>query len=179
MLADHRDVLFNSSFRLILDSSVGLSSGIQSAGDSVPETLGSNPAFSRGRQTTCLLSSRKSLACACASASKLTTTNMYESSTVYSPGGSTILPEPSGESEMWCFGTVWFAIYKPRGVNIEFAGCYLNTICPSVGLQYNWLLSVGLSQKYCDKTVWYPTCVTGNCLNTGFFSICLGVVCVC
>ena len=35
---------------LILDSSVGLSAGIQSAGDSVSETLGSNPVFSRGRQ---------------------------------------------------------------------------------------------------------------------------------
>ena len=38
-------------FSLILDSSVGLSEGIQSAGDLVSETLmGSNPAFSRGRQ---------------------------------------------------------------------------------------------------------------------------------
>ena len=36
---------------LILDCSVGLSAGIQSAGDLVSETLmGSNPAFSRGRQ---------------------------------------------------------------------------------------------------------------------------------
>ena len=38
-------------FSLILDSSVGLSEGIQSAGDLVSENLmGSNPAFSRGRQ---------------------------------------------------------------------------------------------------------------------------------
>ena len=38
-------------FSLILDSSVGLSAGIHSAGDLVSETLmGSNPAFSRGRQ---------------------------------------------------------------------------------------------------------------------------------
>ena len=37
-------------FSLILDSSVGLSTGIQSAGDLVSETLGSNPVFSRGRQ---------------------------------------------------------------------------------------------------------------------------------
>ena len=38
-------------FSLILDSSVGLSAGIQSAGDLVSETLmGSNPAFSKGRQ---------------------------------------------------------------------------------------------------------------------------------
>ena len=51
MLADHRDGLSSSSFCLILDSSVSLSAGIQSAGDLVSETLmGSNPAFSRGRQ---------------------------------------------------------------------------------------------------------------------------------
>ena len=37
-------------FSLIPDSSVGLSAGIQSAGDLVSETPGSNPAFSRGRQ---------------------------------------------------------------------------------------------------------------------------------
>ena len=37
-------------FCLILDSSVGLSAGVQFAGDSVPETLGSNPVFSRERQ---------------------------------------------------------------------------------------------------------------------------------
>ena len=37
-------------FSLILDSSVGLSAGIQSAADLVSETMGSNPAFSRGRQ---------------------------------------------------------------------------------------------------------------------------------
>ena len=38
-------------FSLILDSSVGLPAGIQSAGDLVSETLmDSNPAFSRGRQ---------------------------------------------------------------------------------------------------------------------------------
>ena len=38
-------------FSLILDSSVGLSVGIQSAGNLVSETLmGSNPALSRGRQ---------------------------------------------------------------------------------------------------------------------------------
>ena len=40
-------------FSLILDSSVGLSAGIQSAGDLVSETLGSNPAFSKGRQLVC------------------------------------------------------------------------------------------------------------------------------
>ena len=51
MLADHRDGLSSSSFCLILDSSVGLSVGIQSAGDLVSETLmGSNPAFCSGRQ---------------------------------------------------------------------------------------------------------------------------------
>ena len=37
-------------FSLILDSSVGLSASIQSAGDLVSGTSGSNPAFSRGTQ---------------------------------------------------------------------------------------------------------------------------------
>ena len=59
-------------FSLILSSSVGLSAGIQSAGDPVPETLGSNPAFSKVIQ---LVSFRKSPACA--RAWKLMTTNMY------------------------------------------------------------------------------------------------------
>ena len=39
MLADHRHELSSSSFCLILDSSVGLSAGIQSAEDWVSETL--------------------------------------------------------------------------------------------------------------------------------------------
>ena len=43
-------------FSLILESSVDFSEGIQSAGDSVPETLGR-------RKRTCFLSIRKSLAC--------------------------------------------------------------------------------------------------------------------
>ena len=36
-------------FSLTIDSSVGLLAGIQSTGDLVSETLGLNPAFSRGR----------------------------------------------------------------------------------------------------------------------------------
>ena len=39
MLVYHRDGLSSSSFSLILDNSVSLSAGTQSAGDSVPETL--------------------------------------------------------------------------------------------------------------------------------------------
>ena len=50
MLADHRDGLSSSSFSLILDSSVGLSASIQSAGELVSGAPGSNPAFSRGTQ---------------------------------------------------------------------------------------------------------------------------------
>ena len=76
MLADHTNGLSCSSFfSWILDSSVGLSAGILSAGDSVPETLW----VRMQRKTTCLLSIRKSLACA--RASKLTTTNMILCST--------------------------------------------------------------------------------------------------
>ena len=51
-------------FTLILDSSVGLPAAIQSAGDSVPETTSSIPAFSRGRQ---LVSFRFEITCLCQS----------------------------------------------------------------------------------------------------------------
>ena len=61
---------------LILDSSVSLSVGIQSAGDSVPETLRVQILYS-AEETTCLLLIPKSLAYAWAS--KLTTTNMQSS----------------------------------------------------------------------------------------------------
>ena len=65
------DGLLRSRFCLIRDISVGLlSAGIQSAEDSVLDTLGSNPAFNRIKKLG-LLSIRKSLADA--SASKLTT----------------------------------------------------------------------------------------------------------
>ena len=50
MLVDHRDGLPSSFFSLTLASSVGLSVGIQSAGDLVSDTIGSNPASRRGRQ---------------------------------------------------------------------------------------------------------------------------------
>ena len=50
MLADHRDRLSSSSFSLILDSLVGLSASILSAGELVSGAPGSNPAFSRGTQ---------------------------------------------------------------------------------------------------------------------------------
>ena len=61
-------------FSLILDRSVGLSAGIQSAEDWVSDTLWFESCIQQ-RKTTCLLSIKKSLACA--RASKLTTTNMY------------------------------------------------------------------------------------------------------
>ena len=67
-------------FSLILDSSVGLSAGIQSAEDWVSETPGFE-SYSQQRMTTCFLSIRKSLACA--RASKLTTTNMYIYTYIY------------------------------------------------------------------------------------------------
>ena len=51
MLTDHTDELLSLTFySLILDNSVGLSVGIKSARESAPETLGSNPTFSRRRQ---------------------------------------------------------------------------------------------------------------------------------
>ena len=62
----------HSSFCLILNSSVGLWVGIQSAGHLVSQT-----SCIQQRKTACLLSIRKSLACA--RASKLTITNIYAS----------------------------------------------------------------------------------------------------
>ena len=62
-------------FNLILDSSVGLPAGIQSAGHSVPFQRPWFESCIQERKTTCLLSIRKSLACA--KASKLRTTKMY------------------------------------------------------------------------------------------------------
>ena len=53
---------------------VGVSASIRSAGNSVPKTLDSNPAFSRGRQLVSFRFENRFLACA--RASKLTT-NMY------------------------------------------------------------------------------------------------------
>ena len=70
-------------FSLILDSSVGLSAGIQSAKDWVSETPGFE-SCSQQRKTTCLLSIRKSLACA--RASKLTTTTMHVCMYVWTTG---------------------------------------------------------------------------------------------
>ena len=64
----------SSFYSLILDSSVALSAGIQSARYLVPETLWVQSCIQQ-RKTTCLLSILKSLACA--RASKLTTTNMF------------------------------------------------------------------------------------------------------
>ena len=73
--ADHMEWLSSSSFfSLILDRSVGLSAGIQYAEDWVSDTLWFESCIQQ-RKTTCLLSIKKSLACA--RASKLTTTNMY------------------------------------------------------------------------------------------------------
>ena len=46
----HNGLSSSSFYSLILDSSVGLSASIQSAGDFVSGTPGSNPAFSRGTQ---------------------------------------------------------------------------------------------------------------------------------
>ena len=68
-------------FSLIFDSSVCFSVGIQSARDSVPETLGSNSAFSSGRQLVSF-SSRKLFVRS--RVSKLTT-KMYVCNTCFDP----------------------------------------------------------------------------------------------
>ena len=70
MLPQRGDGVSNASFWLILDSSAGLWVGILSAGDLVSQTSQLRILHSTGEN--CLLSIRKSLACA--RASKLTTT---------------------------------------------------------------------------------------------------------
>ena len=62
------------SFSLILDISVSLPAGIQSAGNLVSETLGSNPAFTRGRQR---VSFRFNIACLCQSIEINNNTHKY------------------------------------------------------------------------------------------------------
>ena len=84
ILADTRDGLSNSSFfSFILESSVGLSAGIQSADDLVSETLGSNPA------------------------SKLTTTNIYRYLQIWGTKCDTLIH--SKEYQTACF--VWLYIW--------------------------------------------------------------------
>ena len=85
MLADQRDGLPSSSFSLILDSSVSLSAGIQSAGDLVSQTLGSSSAFSRGRQ---LVSCDSKIACLCHSIEINNYKHVYRQSPVRKPTGS-------------------------------------------------------------------------------------------
>ena len=81
MLADNRDGLSSSSFCTILDSSIGLSVDIQSAGELVSETLGSNPAFSTGRQ---LFDSHfdSNIACLCQSI-KINNTHTHTHTHIY------------------------------------------------------------------------------------------------
>ena len=74
MLADHRDGLSSSSFTMILDSSVGLSAGIQSAEHSIQRTLGSRPAFRSRRK---LVFFRFDIPSLLPVHQKLTPTNMY------------------------------------------------------------------------------------------------------
>ena len=83
---NHRDGMWCSiSFSLILDSSVGWSVGIQSAGDLVSETLGSNPAFSRGRQ---LVSFRFESRLLCPSIDIDNNKHVYRQSQVQKPTGN-------------------------------------------------------------------------------------------
>ena len=65
MLADHRDELSSSSFCLILDSSVSLSAGIQSAKDWVSETLGDRILHSTGEDN--LFPFESKIVCLCQS----------------------------------------------------------------------------------------------------------------
>ena len=85
MFADHRDGLSSSSFCLILDSSVRLSVGIQSAGDLMSETLMcSNPAFGRGRQ---FVPFDSNIACLCQSIKINNNNHVYRQSQLQMPNG--------------------------------------------------------------------------------------------
>ena len=74
-------------FSLILDSSVGLSAGIQSAGEQASENLGSNPAFSRGRHHFLFDSN---IACLCQSIEINNNKHVYRQSQVRKPIGSKV-----------------------------------------------------------------------------------------
>ena len=72
-------------FSLILESAVSLSSGIQSAGDLVSETMGSNPVFSRGRN---LSPFDSNIACLCQSIDINNNKHVYRQSQERKPTAS-------------------------------------------------------------------------------------------
>ena len=86
MLADHRDRLSSSSFSLILDSSVGLSAGIQSAEDWVSETLWVRILHSAEEDNLSPFDSK--IACLCQSIEINNNKYVYRQSQVRMPNGS-------------------------------------------------------------------------------------------
>ena len=82
-------------FSLILDSSVGLSASIQSAGELVSGAPSSNPAFSRGTQ---LVSFDFNIACLCQSIEINNKTNMY---IAWARCESQLTVGPSGLNARW------------------------------------------------------------------------------
>ena len=86
MLADHRDGLSSSGFSLILDSSVGLSAGIQSAEDWVSETLWVRILHSAEEYNLSPFDSK--IACLCQSIEINSNKYVYRQSQVRMPNGS-------------------------------------------------------------------------------------------
>ena len=86
MLADHRDGLSSSSLSLILDSSVGLSAGIQSAEDWVSETLWVRILHSAEEDNLSPFDSK--IACLCQSIEINNGKYIYRQSQVRMPNGS-------------------------------------------------------------------------------------------
>ena len=85
MLADHRCGILSSSFSLILDSSVGLSADIQSAGDSVAETLFRTEHLTEEDN---LSPFDSKIACPCQSIEINNSTHVYRQSQMRKPSGS-------------------------------------------------------------------------------------------
>ena len=85
MLADHREGLLSSNFSLILNSPVGLSVGIQSAGDSVPETL---VQILHSTEEDSLSPFDSKIACLCQSIEINNNKHVYRQSQVRKPNGS-------------------------------------------------------------------------------------------
>ena len=119
MLADHRDRLSSSSyFSLILDSSVGLSAGIQSAGDSVPDTFWVRILHSAEEDN--LSPFDLKIACLCQSIKINNNKHVYRQSQVRMPTGSGgQWAKCSLVIGMGCWVRVFFKYkHTPLGINV-------------------------------------------------------------
>ena len=119
MLVDHRDGLPSSSlFSLILDSPVRLSAGIQSAGDSVPETLWAWILFSAEEDNLSHIESKT--ACLCQSIEINNNKYVHRQSQVRMPNGSGIeWAEYSLVIGTGCWGQFFFSLILESSVGLS------------------------------------------------------------